>query len=254
MKLTSTNLPFIRTIAVIAMAIISVGSYASTRDSDDVLPDSIPVVSDSITTVSTAAEAFMKMPSKVLELLNSEKRSDLLAYVEAGRAEDPDSMPSVVNTLGGSSQLIYPVTDEYLAIRISPVSQLTFRILPRKHKKEKNIVAVVYTLGDESTSSDSEVAFYDSQMNPLKTRDFLKLATLDDFLDIPDNDKELKKELVEMVPFPMVEYTLWPDSDTLTAKLTVGDVLGVEDQEKLMPYIRPMLRYRWDGHKFNLIK
>lgn len=218
--------------------------------------DSIAVAQDTIWSrpVSTAAEAFLRMPSKVLELLNQDSRLDLIEYIKAKRTQNPDSMPQVNNTLGGISRLVYPVTDDYLAIQVTPVSLLQFRLLYPKGKRVKPLVAVAYTLSNFSESADSEVAFYDSDMKLLESGKFLKLARLEDFLDIPGDKKHLKDELMESVPFPMIEYSLSPDSDTLKARLSTGDILGIEQQERIRPYLRPAVIYTWDGHKFKLDK
>lgn len=243
--------------AMIAMAsLILISAQISAAPFEVADTDSIVADSDTVMVkpVATASDAFLRMPSKVLELLNRDSRLDLVEYIKADKIQNRDSMPEVNNTLGGISRLAYPVTDDYLAIQVTPVSLLQFRLLYPKGKREKPVVAVAYTLSNSPESADTEVAFYDDMMNLLNPDKFLKLARLEDLIDIPDHKKHLKDELIESVPFPMIEYTLSPDSETLKARLSIGDILGVEQQERIRPYLRPFIVYKWDGHKFKLEK
>lgn len=195
--------------------------------------------------VKTASQAFLFMPANVLDLITPAMRLDMIDYLAA------DTVRQIPNALGGLSSFIRPVNDSYLNVRITPVSTMTFKILP--HKKS-NIVAVTYTISDEGHAGDSEIAFYDNKMHPLKTAKFIKVAEIDDFFSLPKDKKHLKKELMALVPFPTVKYTLNPDNQTLTASLTIKQYMPTEDYMKLRPYLKPELTYHWTGSKFELSK
>lgn len=196
----------------------------------------------------TAREAFVRLASPSLNLLTLDMRQDLLSYYDA------DTLRQVPNALAGLSQLTRPVTDSYLKVRITPVSTMTIKILPHKND---TIVATVYTIASPGQAADSQVSFYDSKMNKLSDDKYLKMAQIDEFIETPHNrqGRELKKELLSAIPYPTVEYTLTPESDDLTARLTVTDYLGAETMQQLKPYLRPELVYIWkNDRKFELRK
>lgn len=196
----------------------------------------------------TAREAFVRLTSPSLNLLTLDMRQDLLSYYDA------DTLRQVPNALAGLSQLTRPVTDSYLKVHITPVSTMTIKILPHKND---TIVATVYTIASPGQAADSQVSFYDSKMNKLSDDKYLKMAQIDEFIETPHNrqERELKKELLSAIPYPTVEYTLTPESDDLTARLTVADYLGAETMQQLKPYLRPELVYIWkNDRKFELRK
>lgn len=189
--------------------------------------------------VTTARAAFVNLPPDALHLLSRQMREDMLAYL------DNDTIRAVYNALGGQSSLTRPVTDTYLKCQISPVSSMTIRILPAE---KSPLIATVYTIDSPGQPADSQISFYDSQMKPVKTSKHLKLARIQDFIVNADHEK--KKQIMDAIPFPTVEYVLGPDGDTLTATLTAQDLLGEEQLQEIRKYLNPTLTYSWSGRKF----
>lgn len=193
----------------------------------------------------TASEAFVRYPAHTLTLLKESKRQDMIDYYKA------DSIADVMNSMEGLSHLIRPVTSEWLKVQVTPVTTLTIRVLP--YKQDGQIVMSVYTIGDSLQASDSEVRFYDEKMTELKRDKFIKIARSEDFFDFRGTDGKTKKEILELVPFPTVEYINTPDGTGLTARLTVGEFMSKEDMEKISPYLRRERQYRWTGNRYELV-
>lgn len=234
----------IKKLFCLVLGIVLFPSFVFSKSSEvveEVAPDS--EYTDSV--ADTAPEAFLLMNDKTLDLIPYSMRLDMLDYLKA------DTVPMLPNTLGGMSYLVRPVTDNFLRLNVTSVSQMTFKILPFK---KRNIVAVTYTISDKGHPGDSEIAFYDDHMSKLKTNKFIKLAQLEDFLQLPDDKKSIKNELMALVPFPTIEYTLSPDNNYLTAALTIKQYMGVEDYQRLEPYLKSHLTYIWNGRKFELLK
>lgn len=229
---------------LLSAVIIATGiciSYPGTAIADSKNFDEVVTVKDSVYRVENAREAFLSMPAKVLDILKRDSRMDMLSYLDA------DTIRPVPNGLGGTSVLIPPVTQDYIAVQVSQVSTIQIKLLPA-HKGK--IIAVSYTLGGDGTAADSDLSFYDDEWKLLKTSKFISLAETEDFLDLPKHSEELKKELLLLVPFPTIEYQFSPDGDTVTAHLTIGDNLGAEDMLILQQYLRPEIVYTWNGHQF----
>lgn len=192
----------------------------------------------------TVSDAFVKLPAGTLDLLATSMRKDLLDYYRN------DSIYRVRNTMQGLSYLERPVTDQYLKVHLTHVTTMTLRLL---QSKKGPVVMTVYTVGDSIQAHDSEIAFFDSSMTPLKRDKLIKLASTEDFLDTKSLDRHERDELSRLVPFPTVEYNIGETGDTLTARLTVGEFLGKETMEKLTPHLIRERKYLWDGSKFKLI-
>lgn len=193
----------------------------------------------------TASSALVRMPAQTLDLLTTSMRLDLLDYYRA------DSIYRVPNAMEGLSYLHRPLTKDYVKVQVTPVTTLTIRILP--HRRDR-IAVTTYTIGDSLQAADSDIRFYDSNMQELKRDKFIKLATTEDFLDFEGVDHKTRKELAALIPFPTVEYTLSPDSGELHARLTSGEFLGKETLDKITPYLRRDRVYVWTGSKFEIKK
>ena len=168
----------------------------------------------------TAREAFVRIETPSLNLLTVQMRQDLLSYYDA------DTLRQVPNALGGLSQLTRPLTDDYLKVRITPVSTMAVKTIPTG---KDTIVATIYTIAAPGQAADSQVTFYDSRLRKLPTHRFLRLAQIDEFIETGRNreGREQKMRLLSLIPYPTVEYTFAPDGDTVTAHLTVADYLSL---------------------------
>lgn len=205
------------------------------------LPAASATPSPALADTVTASDAFVAMPAQTLDLLTRSMRLDMLEYWKI------DSIADIANTMEGFSHLCRPVTDDWLKVQVTPVTTLTIRMLPTRKGR---IAATVYTIGDSLQAADSEIRFYDAEMNELKRDRFIKTPSSEDFFDFKGVDHKLRKELLSLVPFPTVEYTLSPDGTDLKARLTVGKYMGREDLEKITPYLRRDRVYHWTGSKY----
>ena len=201
--------------------------------------EKVAVAADTI----TASRAFVESKAPAMNLLRETTRRDMLDYLAA------DTLARVQNALDGESQLLRPVTADFLKVQLTPISTMEFRVLPGK---KGQIVAAVYTIGGGTTAADSDVRFYDTEMKELKRDKIFKPALLEDFLNHEGRNHKEKETLLELIPFPTVEYNLSPDSTTLTARLTVESYMGKEDYEKVKPYLQPQISYTWTGKKYEL--
>lgn len=189
--------------------------------------------------------AFVEMPGSILDLLNKSTRLDMLDYYDA------DSIWMAPNALEGRS-VLRKVTPDFIEVQITEVSTLQIKVLPWKGKGD--VVAICYTIASASASNDSELRFFDSSMKELPTKNFFKPLRLKDFFDIPKGSMTSMDEIKKMVPFPTVEYNLEADKPAITARLTVKEYINQDDIKILELFQRPLLRFEWDGKKFEPLK
>lgn len=192
---------------------------------------------------ATAADYFLRLPVDVLEVLPRSARFDMLEYFKV------DSVYKAVNSVEGMSWLT-AVTPDFLEVRISDVSTLQLRILP--FKKDSHLVMTVYTVGGDGQAADSDVRFFDAELNPLERKKFLKELKLKDFFDIPKGSVTTMKEIEQTIPFPTVEYSASAADTSLKAKLTVKEYLNQDDYNVIHLFEKPEIIYVWDGTKYKL--
>ncbi len=223
---------------------------ADTITVDEVAAEDSIAIDEEDTTVpvdvKNAREAFIHFPASVLDLLEENTRRDMLDYYDQA-----DTVRKVSNTLDGLSWLEPPVTDRYLKVRPTPLSSMTIRMLSAG---KDTIFAVVYTISGNGTAGDSEISFWNTKMKRLPFAKYIRLAGITDFIKRERYDKEQKEEILSMIPYPTVEYSFTPQSDTLSVRLTVNEYLGVETASYLAPYMRPERKYVWEGKKFKMLE
>lgn len=212
---------------ILTALILSLGNFKTLAAKSSVNPDTI-----------SARRAFVKMPATVIDLLPKSTRLDMLDFF------DVDSVYNAVNAMEGFSHL-EAVTPDYLKVSITPVSTMQFKIL--KDKKGNDIVMTIYTVGGGREAKDSEINFYNSQMEPLDKDKYMKVPQLKDFFDIPRGSITTMKEIEQMIPFSTIEYNASPDSDVVTASLTVGQFMNQDDYNIVKLFERSSINLKWDG-------
>ena len=193
----------------------------------------------------TARRAFVEMPATVLDLLSKSSRLDMLDFF------DVDSIYRAVNALEGFSYL-EKVTPDYLKVVVTPVSTLQFKIL--KDKKGNELVMTIYTVGGDSDAKDSDIRFFNAELEELDRSKLLKLPLLKDYFDIPRGDKTALNEIEQLVPFSTVEFEAAPASNIVTGKLTVGNFMSQEDYGIVRRYERPGISLVWDGKTLSPVR
>lgn len=190
----------------------------------------------------TSSEVFADLPISILDIIDRSRRLDMLDYYAA------DSIAQVPNAMEGLSHLD-TVTPSYLKVIITPVTDLAIKVLPGK---KSPIILTAYTIGDKNQAYDTDLRFYDTEFNEIKRDKLIKIATLSEFFSYPD--KETRKLVESLVPFPTIRYEAEPDGTGLSAELTVGQFMSADDYARIKKYLRGKLHYRWTGSKFNLEK
>ena len=189
-----------------------------------------------------ASDVFVNLPLKNLDILSKSTRLDMLDYYAV------DSIYKARNGMEGLSELV-KVTPDYLDVKITPVTSMQILLL---HTKKGPSSVVLYTVGGEGQSKDTDVTFFAEDMRELPREKYLEYPDILDFFDV--EDKEAKKKIEDLVPFPTIEFTTVPESTDLTASLTVGEYMGKENYEYIKKYMKPALQFRWNGKKYELVK
>lgn len=192
----------------------------------------------------TARKVFENLNASSLELLPTSTRLDMLDYW------DVDSVYRASNAMAGLSWL-ENVTKDYLKVRITSVSTLEIKILPLK---KGHIAMTVYTVGDDAQAQDSEIKFYDEELQPLPTEKYFEMPPLKDFFEIPKGSATKMKEIEEMIPFPTMAFSASPKNDNIEARLTVEQYINQDDWNIARLFVKPHITLTWHKDKYKFQK
>lgn len=227
--------------AAFGSALLIVSAFATFNPGNASAAPKGEVSSDSVSSRSlTARMVFEKIHTSDLEILPPSTRLDMLDYW------DVDSVYKASNAMEGLSWL-ETVKPTYLKVRITPVSTLEIKILP---EKKDSIVMTIYTVGDDVQAQDSQVKFYDENLQQLDSSKYFKMPEVKDFFEIPHGSTTKMKELEDMIPFPTVALSANPDNDNLEARLTVEKYINEDDWNIAKLFLKPDVILRWQKGKY----
>lgn len=190
----------------------------------------------------TAREVFEKIHNSNLEILPVTTRLDMLDYW------DVDSIYKASNAMEGLSW-IEAMNPSYLKVKITPVSTLEIKILP---EKKEQVVMTIYTVGDDVQAQDSQIRFYDKNLNELPAHKYITLPQVKDFFSIPKGSATKMKEIEDMIPFPTIAFEANPDNDNLKARLTVEKFINEDDWNIAKLFVKPYITFEWKKDKYKL--
>lgn len=192
-----------------------------------------------------SAIVFAALPDSITPLLPQNVRLDMIDYAKFG------SRRSVKNAMDSYSR-IDSISARYLKAVVTTVSNIQVGIYGEG--KGKQIVVVDYTITPRDAAADSELLFYNTDMQPIPLQKVMKLPDSEDFIAIPHGKHADKKELARQIPFSTVAYSIDPSVGTITATLTADVAMTVESLNILKPFLNRTLVYHWTGKKFELQK
>lgn len=217
-----------RLAVVAALALLASSPAFASERGDSVAPGGI-----------SARGVFERLQAPAIDILGKSTRLDMLDYWDA------DSVYRAKNALAGVSWLI-DVTPGYLKVQVTPVSTFEIKILKGR---DKPLAMTIYTVGGDAQAADSSIEFFAADMTlaKLDAKRYFKAPELKDFFDIPKGSATDMKEIKGMIPFPTVEYSANADNDDVSARLTVGKYMDVDDYNIVKLFLKPEVTLRWNG-------
>ena len=190
----------------------------------------------------TIRDFFASEPDDIFMLVPHTARLDMLDYYDSGQKVE------MSNKLGDDTQLD-SVDNSYLKLRTSESRMVELLML--QYTKRDTIIAVIETVF--TPVPDSQLRFFNSNWVELSSiRPLKKMPTLDDFF-LPSTNKAKRQELLEKLPFTLLEMSFTGDGhNTLLVKHNLDKFLSKEEFAQFKPYMRPSLTYAINGAKFTL--
>lgn len=179
----------------------------------------------------TATDAFTSAPRKVLPLLDTNARLDMVDYFNSNMSTGTG------NAYGGKSR-ITAISPEKVSVAMTDASTWDFIILPGKTP----MIAVITTVA--TPAPDSRMTVYSSDWNRDLTAQVFKKPTLDMWLT-PEGKKN-RAEVDMNVPFMLVSYSYDPASQTLTLNNNVKQFVGDDVYSMVENYLLPKLTFKYN--------
>lgn len=177
----------------------------------------------------TAEKALLSAPLQVTAPMLPDTARDLMDYAHEGRLNHP-----LRGAFGAQSRLV-SVAPMQLVAQPDSAQTLTLTLLPMKGD---TIICAIETL--QSTAADSRLTLYSRQWQPLP-----KLwiePGIKDWLN--DAGLRNRQKAEDSAPFIMAEYSLDPATGILT----------IYNRTENQQYLKPFLRYQWNGKAFKPLK
>ena len=184
---------------------------------------------------------FVTMPDSITPLLTKNDRLDFIDFI------DSHMSAVVTNRLDGKSRMTQ-LTDDYIHIEYTPISDITMKLLPVSDTTR--ILCMVTTM--KTAVRDSRISFYSEGWKPLRANKLFSEPRMKQFFTDEPNDSALQAR--QKLDIYFKTYSLSPQDNTLTCRLTTLDFLSAADREAVKPYVREELNYDWNGAKFIIRK
>lgn len=178
------------------------------------------------------------MPDSVMPLLTHNDRLDFIDFCDAQMAA------VVTNVMDGTSRMD-TLTADYVHISYTPSTDVEMKLLPTSDTT--HILCMVTTV--KARVSDSRIAFYDAQWQPLDASALFAEPQMEDFRSATADDTAA--QAWDKLDIYFRTYHLSPDEPSLRCVLTATDFLSEDDRAALAPLVsREPLQYRWVDGRF----
>ena len=171
---------------------------------------------------------FVTMPDQYIPQLENAWKKDLVDLYNSGKEAQ------LKNTMNGTSTL-KKMTSDYLLLEVTSRSTVEMKLLPLVNNT--NIVCLVTTV--DGPVSDSRIAFFTTEWEPLNASDLYTPVSSDWFIkEGVDKNSVSFIEAMTLLDMNMQKLSLSPDSQTLTVAYTTPRYLGVEDRNMVVPFLK----------------
>ena len=188
------------------------------------------------TSAQKMSDVFVQMPDSLLQLLNKEKKIELIGYFEN------EKETKIENKLYRTSEL-KALTSDYLFLQTTTQSFIEIKLLPVN--EYYRIICLINTYC--ASGCDSKISFYTTDWKPLKNNYFPIISPTIFFRD--DEAGECRKLGKELDIFP-VKFSFNQDSLQIKAILSIKDYLNKAEYEKIALCIQDSIVFDWIDGKY----
>ena len=183
---------------------------------------------------------FVNMPDSLSPLLTKVNRADCVDFLES-------KMKAQVENRFGKKSEMTELGKDFIRMQMSP--QATWQMKVLALNDTTNVICTVATAC--APACDSSIRFYTTDWKPLTESPFITLPVMADFLNTPDSaGVYVFDEARRSADMLLMKADFNKENTELTVTFTTPDYMSKETAEKLKPFLRRPIVYRWKNGAF----
>ena len=187
-----------------------------------------------------AKTLFVNMPDSLSPLLTKVNRADCVDFLES-------KMKAQVENRFGKKSEMTELGKDFIRMQMSP--QATWQMKVLALNDTTNVICTVATAC--APVCDSSIRFYTTDWKPLIESPFITLPVMADFLNTPDSaGVYVFDEARRSADMLLMKADFNKENTELTVTFTTPDYMSKETAEKLKPFLRRPIVYRWKNGAF----
>lgn len=193
-----------------------------------------------------AKTLFVNLPDSLSPLLTKVNREDCIDFLESNMKAQVD------NRFGKKSEMT-DLGKDYIRMQMSPLATWQMKVLALNDST--NVICTVSTAC--APACDSSIRFFTTDWKQLPTSTFITLPEMNDFLSAPDVQNISDSTAIytfdearRPADILLLQADFNKDNTELTVTLTTPDYMSKEAAEKLKPFLRRPIVYRWNNGAF----
>lgn len=229
----------------ILLSIVFASNVASANETDSTvvyIVEDDSVALDSVALDSAVVEKEEKITNAISLFTMAPTDVITLGYENRYQIAYNDTLPYYI--FDGDTCRVTHRDSAYMEIDVAPNYKYQL-VLPKD-----DLVMLIST--HALPQQDSEIAFYDFEWNKLPLKKYFKTPLLSDWLT--NEGKKNRATVEKKLPFLLVKYYYDVDSKILTLTNNLHTYFISSEWDKISPFMKKELRYKWNGKKFNKIK
>ena len=193
-------------------------------------------------TARTIADFFASEPGNIFPLLTRTNRLDMVDYHKSGQTV------AISNNLTGDSKLL-ELDSTYIKVQTSDAKVV--EMLMRTAGKD-TVITVIETV--MTPVPDSRLSQWNSHWQRYISDRLFAMPVIDDFF-VKKMPQELRADLQDAMIFPLIRLTFTGEShDTIEASHGLEQFLASNEYQRFSAYLKPSLKYRFNGLKIKPAK
>ncbi|MBR5673509.1 MAG: DUF3256 family protein [Muribaculaceae bacterium] len=193
-------------------------------------------------TARTIADFFASEPGNIFPLLTRTNRLDMVDYHKSGQTV------AIANNLTGESRLL-ELDSTYIKVQTSGAKMV--EMLMRTAGKD-TVITVIETV--MTPVPDSRLTQWNVHWQRFTSDRLFAMPAIDDFI-VKKMPQQLRADLQDAMIFPLIRLTFTGEKhDTIEASHGLEQFLASNEYQRFAAYLKPSLKYRFNGLKIKPVK
>ena len=193
-------------------------------------------------TARTIADFFASEPGNIFPLLTRTNRLDMVDYHKSGQTV------AIANNLTGESRLL-ELDSTYIKVQTSGSKMV--EMLMRTAGKD-TVITVIETV--MTPVPDSRLTQWNVHWQRFTSDRLFAMPAIDDFI-VKKMPQELRADLQDAMIFPLIRLSFTGEKhDTIEASHGLEQFLASNEYQRFAAYLKPSLKYRFNGLKIKPAK